>query len=69
MSEWYTCPKCGATRENQCACPNPDCPDSNYDRADGRTLCLACGLSYSNHDRDNYYPWLVVLCNGKKVKL
>jgi len=27
MSEWYDCPKCGATRENMCACPNPNCAD------------------------------------------
>lgn len=30
MSEWYTCPKCGATRESLCACPNEDCEDYNH---------------------------------------
>lgn len=27
MSEWYTCPECGWSRENLCACINPLCPD------------------------------------------
>lgn len=27
MSEWYTCPKCGATRETMCACENETCED------------------------------------------
>lgn len=27
MSEWYSCPKCGTTRESLCACENEACED------------------------------------------
>jgi hypothetical protein len=38
-------------------------------RADGRTLCAACGKPYSAHPRDSRSSWLVVLCDGRRVKL
>jgi hypothetical protein len=38
-------------------------------RADGRTICAACGKPYSEHPQDPQSSWLVVLCDGRRVKL
>ena len=50
-------------------------PDSDYFRAAGNTVCFACGLEYAKHPHDENdldwdgYPFLNVLCDGRRVKL
>lgn len=69
MSEYFSCPQCGATRENQCACINSLCPDFEGCRAcegDGvvRRICAACnGSGEGVADRTR-----CIACNGSGVE-
>ena len=49
--------------------------DPNGERADGRCLCPVCGEEYAVHPDDwrligyGNVPFLVILCDGRRVKL
>ncbi len=48
--------------------------DDAFVRASGDCVCAWCGREYRKHPLDPYelydgWPWLTVLCDGRRVKL
>ena len=35
----------------------------------GAVLCSTCGRRYYDHPTDAKYPWMIVLCDGRKARV
>lgn len=70
----WECARCGSWH-SQLECPvctwpfvDPEAERRPWYRASGDMLC-GCGRAYYRHRSDANFSWLVVLCDGQRVKL